>query len=155
MEISSNSPSPANKLSNFAHQPFTIRGIEVQSMEGLLQGLKFENPEIQRQVFTLWGSAAWKRGQHQNWKIDQTLYWQGKPIKRDSQEYQDLLDEAFLARFTQNDSARRALLATQNAVLKHSIGKRKPNETVLTKTEFTSRLTRIRAMLRAESGKKK
>lgn len=119
-------------------------------MEGLLQSFKFESPEMQKHVCTLVGFKAKKKGYGKNWWTKQTLYWQGEPIKRDSQEYQDLLDEAYEALFTQNDAAKKALLATGNAVLKHSIGKRKKNETVLTQQEFCSRLMKLRERLRAE-----
>lgn len=71
------------------------------------------------------------------------LYWQGKEIPRDSDEYQELLDRAYNA-LGQNESFRKALLATGNAALTHSMGKRKTNETVLTIQEFTSRLYRLR-----------
>ena len=58
-----------------------------------------------------------------------------------------LLDRAYIAMATQNRGFQCALLATQNSVLTHSIGKTKTNETVLTRSEFCSRLTKIRTML--------
>jgi len=48
---------------------------------------------------------------------------------------------------TPREVFQKALLATGNATLTHSIGKSKQNETVLTKTEFCSRLTKIRSRL--------
>jgi hypothetical protein len=119
-------------------------------MEGLLQGLKFKNPEMQRHVMTLVGKAAKFKGKKTRWWRDQTLFWQGEPIARDSDEFQALLDEAFDALFTQNEAARRALLATGDAVLTHSIGKHDPRQTVLTVREFVSRLHKIRARLRVQ-----
>lgn len=77
------------------------------------------------------------------------MYWQGEAIPRDSERYQELLDKAFNA-LAENSSFKRALLATQNATLTHNIGKKKPSETVLTKNEFTSRLTAIRSRLQKE-----
>lgn len=119
-------------------------------MEGLLQGLKFKSEEMQRHTCTLVGRAAKRHGSKKNWQETQTLWWQGTPIKRDSQDYQDLLDEAFNAMFDQNEKAQKALLASGDAVLKHSIGRRKKNETVLTISEFCSRLMDIRARIKAE-----
>lgn len=55
-----------------------------------------------------------------------------------------LLDRAYTAMFTQNERARKALTDTGNATLTHSIGRTKHNETVLTRQEFCSRLTKIR-----------
>ncbi len=50
-----------------------------------------------------------------------------------------------------NESARKALLASRDAFLEHGIGKRSPKETVLTRSEFCSRLTRLRKRLTKES----
>lgn len=44
-------------------------------------------------------------------------------------------------------SFKKALLATGNATLTHNMGKTKMSETILTKTKFVSRLTKIRAKL--------
>lgn len=136
-----------HNLSNLAAHRFIFRGIEVASMEGLLQALKSRSIEVQRYRMTLSGMAAKLSGANQNWQKTQTLWWQGKPMKRRSKDYQEFLDEAYLALFTQNEEARAALLATGSATLTHTLGKRNENETVLTRREFTSRLTRIRAML--------
>lgn len=117
-------------------------------MEGFLQSLKFKNPDMQEHICTLVGAKAKKSGANKNWQRDQTLYWRGQSIKRDSQEYQDLLDRAYLAMFSQNTKAQKALLATGDANLTHSIGRRKINETVLTAQEFCSRLMEIRSYLK-------
>ena len=144
------SGTPTGRLSNFAARPFTFRGVQCSSMEGLLQSLKFKDPEMQKHICTLVGVKAKRAGQKKNWYATQTLWWQGTPIKRDSQEYQDLLDEAYEVLFTQNQKARKALLATGDATLKHSIGRHKINETVLTQREFCSRLMNIRNELRVQ-----
>lgn len=112
-----------------------------------MQSLKFENPDMQAQVCTLVGKKAKFKGKKKKWWRDQTLYWRGTPIKRDSKEYQELLDRAFDA-LSENTSFQRALLATNNATLTHSIGKNKISETVLTRQEFCQRLTKIRERLR-------
>lgn len=147
MDIGSGQGYPADALSNFAPHPFVLDGIECNSMEGFLQSLKFSNPDMQREVCKLVGRAAKFKGKKKNWYVKQVLYWQGKEIPRDSDEYQMLLDRAYMAMATQNRGFQSALLATQNAALTHSIGKTKTNETVLTRSEFCSRLTKIRTML--------
>ena len=147
MDIGSGQGYPADALSNFAPHPFVLDGIECNSMEGFLQSLKFSNPDMQREVCKLVGRAAKFKGKKKNWYVKQVLYWQGKEIPRDSDEYQMLLDRAYMAMATQNRGFQCALLATQNAALTHSIGKSKTNETVLTRSEFCSRLTKIRTML--------
>ena len=149
MDIGSGTGFPSATLSNFAPHPFTFDGVECNSMEGLLQSFKFSNPEMQKEVCKLVGKQAKFKGKKKKWYKTQTLYWQGVEYKRDSQEYQDLLDRAFDA-LSANEGFKKALLATGNSTLTHSIGKSKQNETVLTKTEFCSRLTKIRSRLQNE-----
>ena len=146
MDIGSGSGFPAGSLSNFAPHGFTIDGVECASMEGFLQSLKFSSPDMQREVCKLVGKAAKFKGKGKKWYRTQTLYWQGKEYKRDSKEYQELLDRAY-DELAKNTSFQKALLATRDATLTHSIGKKKINETVLTASEFTSRLYRIREEL--------
>lgn len=150
MEIKSGNSYPAGALSNFAPHPFELDGVEINSMEGFLQSLKFKEPAMQVEICKLVGAKAKRSGANKNWQRDQTLYWQGTAYKRDSQEYQDLLDRAYLAMFSQNSKARKALLATLNAKLTHSIGRSKISETVLTKKEFCSRLMQIRLHLQTQ-----
>lgn len=149
LDIGSGKDYPSNALSNFAPHPFVIDGVECNSMEGFLQSLKFKEPEMQKEVCKLVGKAAKFKGKKKKWWQDQTLYWQGVAYKRESQEYQDLLDRAY-NELSKNESFQRALLATGNATLTHTIGKRKETETVLTAREFCSRLTAIRQQLKEE-----
>lgn len=143
MDIGSKSGYPSSSLSNFAPHAFVLDEVQCASMEGFLQSLKFSNPDMQVKVCKLVGITAKRRGSKKNWKTTQTLYWRGKPYKRDSEDYQKLLDRAYYA-LSQNASFQRALLATGNSSLTHSIGKNKINETVLTVQEFTSRLYKLR-----------
>ena len=150
MDIGSGTGYPSANLSNFSPHVFTVDGIECNSMEGFLQSLKFQDPEMQKHVCTLVGKKAKFKGKKKKWWKNQTLYWKGEEIPRDAERYQELLDEAFNA-LAQNTSFQKALLATQNATLTHNIGKKKTSETVLTRQEFTSRLTRIRKELQERS----
>lgn len=143
MDIGSGKSYPSNALSNFAPHPFVIDGVECNSMEGFLQSLKFKSPEMQEEVCKLVGYAAKKKGRNKNWQQSQILYWKGKEIPRKSQEYQDLLDKAYTQLY-QNDKFKKALEATNKAILTHTIGRNKENETVLTTREFCSRLTKLR-----------
>jgi hypothetical protein len=151
MNIISTGKYPSNSLSNFAAHPFMFRGLEVMSMEGFLQGLKYKNPDMQAHVFTLVGKAAKKKGSKKNWKRDFTLYFQGKAIDRLSDSYQSFLDEAYTTLAYNNDGFQRALLASGNGSLTHSIGRKKPKETILTQNEYCSRLMWIRDRLRSDS----
>lgn len=153
MDIKSGCGYPASALSNFAPHAFVFDGVHCASMEGLLQAFKFEKEHIQVEVCKLVGLAAKRRGKSKKWFTNQTLYWKGVAYKRDSKEYQDLLDRAYQALCDQNEGFRKALLATHNAVLQHSIGRSKQSETVLTKTEFCSRLMNLRRELQDRYGR--
>ena len=149
MDIGSNHGYPSAALSNFCPHPFEIDGVLCNSMEGFLQSLKFKDVNMQIEVCKLVGKEAKFKGKNKKWWKDQTLYWQGVEYKRDSKEYQELLDRAY-AELSKNSGFRAALLCTKDAVLTHSIGKNKITETVLTQREFCSRLTKIREQLKKE-----
>ena len=143
MDIGSGNGYPSAALSNFAPHPFVIDGVTCNSMEGFLQSLKFESVDMQEYVCTLVGKAAKKKGRGKNWQQKQELYWKGKTYKRDSEEYQNLLNKAY-NRLYENEGFRKALEASKGSTLEHTIGKNKISETVLTKQEFCSRLTHLR-----------
>jgi hypothetical protein len=149
MDIRSGGTYPSNKLSNFATHPFIYDGIQCFSMEGFLQSLKFKNPDMQIYVCTLSGKAAKMKGSKKNWKTKQLLWWKGEPIARKSNEYQDLIINAFEA-LSKNDGFCRALLSTQKSTLKHSMGHKDERQTVLTEREFCSILTNLRLKLQGE-----
>jgi hypothetical protein len=117
-------------------------------MEGFLQSLKFDKPHIEEEVCKLVGKTAKFRGKKRNkaWKSAQTLWWRGVEYKRDSKEYQTLLNRAFSALLA-NESFRKALKATGDANLTHSLGNNKQTDTVLTEREFCSRLMAMRRLL--------
>ena len=144
MDIRSGAGYPASSLSNFTPHPFVLDGVKINSMEGFLQSLKFEQFEQQVEVCQLVGIRAKMRGKNKKWWKWQKLFWQGKEYKRDGQEYQALLDKAYWAMYVQNQGFRTALNSTNGAVLVHSIGKSNIRETVLTQAEFCSRLMKMR-----------
>ena len=143
MDIGSGTGYPAGTLSNFAPHPFEIDGVQCNSMEGFLQALKFESVDMQKYICTLVGRSAKFKGKKKKWFQKQELYWLGTVYKRDSDEYQNLLNRAYNQLY-KNEGFRKALEATKGCVLTHSIGKNKINETVLTTSEFCRRLTYLR-----------
>lgn len=146
MDIKSGCGWPASALSNFSPHSFVFDCVQCASMEGFLQSLKFEKEHIQIEVCKLVGREAKFRGKPRNktWQKAQTLWWKGIAFHRESDFYQDLLDKAFRAMYDQNTSFRKALNATHDAVIRHSIGNNKEAETVLTEREFCSRLMKLR-----------
>jgi len=148
VDIGSGKGYPSSALSNFPAHPFVFDDVECASMEGLLQAFKFDKPHIQVEVCKLAGRATKFRGKKRNkaWKSRQTLWWKEKAYDRRGKEYQELLDRAYDA-LSKNDGFKKALLASGDAVLTHSIGRSKRSDTVLTETEFCSRLTKMRSKL--------
>lgn len=138
---------PSWALSNFTLHSFVLDSVMCASMEGFLQSLKYEDRFDQMGICAKHGLDAKRAGKHgRDWKADQTLYWQGKPIPRDSDEFDDLITRAFDERF-KNPHFRWALFQTIGRPLHHSIGKRDKTETVLTEQEFIAQLQRLRGII--------
>ena len=154
MDIGSKHGYPSASLSNFHPHPFVMDGVQCASMEGFLQSLKFKNPEMQKHVCSLVGRTAKFKGKHKAWWRDQTLWWKGEAIDRHAGSYQVLLDKAFSV-LSKNVKFKKALLATRNATLTHSIGNNDSHRTVLTEREFCSRLTKLRKRLLVSETTKK
>lgn len=148
---------PSNALSNFAPHTFTFDGVECASMEGFLQSLTFDKPHLQVEVCKLTGIRAKNRGKENNkhWKLEQKLWWGTETLDRHGDEYQHLLDRAYLELTRQSEKFRQALIDSGDAKLTHDIGRTSPFETILTQREFCRRLERLRELVthRADLGK--
>lgn len=144
LDIHSGTDCPVRELSNFTAHPFVFDGVRINSFEGFLQSLKFNERSTQSAVCKLEGKAAMLRGRPMKWQTDQMLYWKGMPYKRDSTQYRALLERVYKAMFDQSATFREALLATGDARLTHTMGGTKQTETVLTQTEFCSILMNLR-----------
>ena len=119
--------------------------IKCHSMEGFLQGMKRNKAHIQIDICKDIGIKAKRRGSKGNkaWKSKQTLWFLEIPMTRKGDLYQKVLDVGFKSLF-RNTKFRKALSATLNATLTHSMGRSKESETVLTIREFCGRLTKLR-----------
>ncbi len=150
IDIGYKSKWPGNQLSNFTEHHFEIDEVKCNSMEGFLQSLKFKEPAMQEYVCTLIGVKAKYKGKHKSWWKTQTLWWKGEQIDRHSQDYQSLLDKAYKA-LSNNPEFVKALLATEDCELTHTIGNTDSGKTVLTRNEFISRLKILRKSLNRKS----
>lgn len=146
MDIGSKNSYPAGKLSNFTGFQFVFEGIQCNSMEGLLQAFKYEKVDSQIATCQLVGFAAKKKGSGRNsyWQEKQTLWFNGKAYPRKSKDYQFLLNRAYNALYTQNETFRKCLEDAGSAIFTHSIGRNNEKETVLTEREFCSRLQHLK-----------
>ncbi|ASJ80302.1 hypothetical protein MWV29_001613 [Escherichia coli] len=146
IDIYAGGPYPSGELSNFNKRPFRLFGCDINSTEGFLQGLRFKNPEKQREIFLMHGGKAKRTGRTE--KIENhMLYFQGRPIHRMSEHYYRLVHLAFVTMARNNPEFCKALLATGNKKLRHSIGGTDPLKTILTESEFCSILNDIRERL--------
>ena len=137
-------------LSNLYPMEFKFRGKKVKSIEGVLQGLKYKDKRMQNLIFNYSGIDAYHtRGANTSdfWGEKGILYWQGKELIRDSEEYQLFLDELYIA-VSKNPIYRQTLLATGEKYLLHHIGREDKRETVLTRFEYEQRLFALREFLK-------
>ena len=148
LDIYSKDPYPSDVLSNFYKNAFELDGVVCASMEGFLQSLKTKNTALQKEICCLAGKEAKfffeNKMQNSLWKLTGVLYWQGKPIRRSSDEYQRLLDRAYEAMYACAPKFREALIASDGFKLIHTIGKSDSRKTILTEYEFVSRLEKYR-----------
>lgn len=138
---------PSGALSNFNHYPFIFFGLKIESMEGFLQGLKFDNITQQNDMFSRWGMDAKRLGSKKK-VYNQLLYIQGRPIHRLSEKYIEIVRLAYFTMAKANPPFCKALLDTGNKKLCHSVGKSNKLESILTEDEFCSILSEIREVLR-------
>lgn len=83
-----------------------------------------------------------------NWKEKGIIYWQGTAIMRDSQEYDDLIDELYISAI-QNPLYRNVLKNCEKEII-HSIGENEKAETVFTRYEFEYQINCLRAFVQAK-----
>lgn len=136
---------PCNVLSNLYPNAFELDGIKCASMEGFLQSLTHTDPIERSFIVTQYGTMAKKMG-NAKWKDRGILYWNGNAYDRHEEEYQLLLDRAYMQLLT-NDGFKRALLDTGDLDICHTIGNHDPLQTILTEYEFCSRLHLLRYIL--------
>lgn len=122
---------------------FVVDGVHCNSMEGFLQSLKYPSIIDQMKMCQTIGYHAKILGRNKKWSEHQTLFWQGVDIKRDSEQYQVLLNNAYNALYTQSKLFREVLDKTTGK-LSHNIGNNIQEKTILTNIEFCGRLEKLR-----------
>jgi predicted NAD-dependent protein-ADP-ribosyltransferase YbiA (DUF1768 family) len=107
----------AKLISNFAPTPFELDGREYASVEGFWQGLKFRAASDRRRIAELYAGAAKRAGEEA--VPAETFEYEGERIYPGTHAHWKLMERACRAKFTQNDEARAALLATGDRPLAH------------------------------------
>ena len=123
-------------LSNLFPYKFKFKGYNLYSIESFFQAIKFPNAKTQKEIFKYSGKEALvlKETTNYNWKENGIIYFKGKKIKRDSLEYDLLIDELYISAL-QNEFYRNAIKNCSLPII-HAIGENDKNETVLTRYEF-------------------
>lgn len=133
-------------LSNLYPTEFVFKGKTVQSIEAVLQAIKYKEINKQNKVLATSGilvSSLKKYNQVEKDKNLRTLYWQGKEILRNSENYQVFLDELFISAL-QNETYKKTLLSTNGKTLVNISGIDDENATTLTRKEFEIRINCLR-----------
>ena len=128
-------------LSNLFPYEFWFRHYKVNSIEGIFQALKFKNKKSQKLVFKYSGFNAnrIRACADYNWQEEQILYFQGKPLKRDSVEYESFVDEMYVS-LLQNPLFIQALKNANGKYIVHSMGIEDKTKTTLSRYEFEREL---------------
>lgn len=143
LNIRSNGQYPSNVLSNLCSNGFRFDGMVCGSMEGFLQSLKQQDLDKQRSICSMKGGNARKRSVT-SWQTDQIVWWKGRAINRQSEEFAVLVRGAYQAMFDQNERFRTALMQTRGMNLSHTDGEDNPYKTILTPKEFCGILENLR-----------
>ena len=131
------------RLSNLYPYQFTFDGITYASMEAFFGSLRTPSFIEKQKLYSTSGMNSWYMGHNFSWCEKQEVYYQDRVISRHSQEYDDLITDAFDALFS-NEDFKQALKESGNYKLTHSIGKTAKEKTLLTKKEFIGHLYRLR-----------
>lgn len=100
INVGYNLKNPFSKaLSNLFPYEFVFDGKHLSSLETFFQGIKIKDKEVQDYVFSYNGldSNSIKVASDFDWIETGIIYWQGRQVKRDSDEYIDLVDELYIS----------------------------------------------------------
>jgi predicted NAD-dependent protein-ADP-ribosyltransferase YbiA (DUF1768 family) len=118
LNVSSRSPDRRITLiSNFAPTPFELDGRVYASVEGFWQGLKFPSAADRRRIAELYAGTAKRAGEEA--VPAETFEYEGERFYPGTSGHWKLMERACWAKFSQDEDARSALLATGTRPLTH------------------------------------
>lgn len=148
INITRSSPAPYAEISNLAATPFLLDGEVYGSVEGFWQSLKFPDEKDRRRVGALDGGRAKKNGDTAP-PAGLTFDYQGQTIVTGTHGHWTLMKRACLAKFEQDERARRALMATGERPLTHRVPK---DSRTIPGVIMADIWMRVRAILRGAGG---
>jgi hypothetical protein len=119
INITSRAPAPLNLIANFAHTPFTLDGRDYASVEGFWQSLKVAGPAERARIAGLHGGQA-KRAAA-DIEAPDVFDYDGTAVRAGTWDHWQLMRRACIAKFTQSEGARAALLSTGDRPLTHKV----------------------------------
>jgi hypothetical protein len=121
----------AKILANPAESPFIIGEFMFRCVEAPLQGIKFEDPAMRKEVFAMGGMEALRAGRKVTEAIKKGeqafVYWQDEIIIYNSIEHRLLLAMFIHEKVRQNPKVQEALLSTEELFIFHDVGIENPN----------------------------
>lgn len=133
-------------ISNFAPTPFELDGRQYASVEGFWQGLKFPKASDRRRIATLVAGTAKRAGEEA--VPCRTFLYEGERVVPGTHAHWKLMERACWAKFTQNDEAKAALLATGERPITHVMRK---DSTTIPGVIMSDIWMRIRRRLRRQA----
>lgn len=146
IDISFKSKGIAKALSNLCPYPFEFDGVKCASMESFIQSLRVKDVNMQIDVCSKSGPFCYSiRDLLGDWRETKSVYWQGKPIFRESNQYFMLLTKAYEALLEASPIFYNALKQVKENEWKiiHSIGCTNSSETLLTPNEYMTILNHL------------
>jgi predicted NAD-dependent protein-ADP-ribosyltransferase YbiA (DUF1768 family) len=120
INVTSRAPDPQIRLlSNLAHTPFALDGLEYASVEAFWQGLKFPDAERRRRIAPLHGREARRVGTAA--EPSDTIEYGDQVVRVGTADHWRLMSRACWAKFSQHAEARNALLNTGDRPLVHRV----------------------------------
>lgn len=147
LNVASRSDEEVGRLmSNFAHTPFTLDGVEFASVEGFYVYLKFLEPEKREKARTMWGVRAKNFGKAS--KLTRSSYL-GEEFDLGSERHHELVKRAIRAKLAAHPEIARAFVATSPRPIMHDTGRPEPTGTRFPAAVFCRILTELREELAA------
>ena len=135
-------------LSNLFPYKFYFIGHQVDSIEAVIQSLKFNDKKSQKKAIKYSGivSNNIKFASNYDWKKSQKFSFFGLKMQRNSEKYAKFIDKLYISAI-QNPLYRNALLNVGDKYILHSIGNENPEETLLTRYEFEKEMNCLKEFL--------
>lgn len=135
-------------LSNLKKRSFMFAGINCNSIEGVLQGIKFKDVDKQKKIAIRHGMDAKRSGQGKRLDRQGMLaHWNGQSYRRDSKAYNQFVRSIYWAACWADVDMQVALIESGDRPFIHPIGSKDIEKSVLTENEFVTILTDLRKMV--------